>query len=75
MVNWTFVNIFKTCLKRQTKAIGLKDNLLRLKDNLVRAPLVTIYKSFIRPLYGDFLYDQTFNNYFRERFANQFNIT
>ena len=43
--------------------------LRKLQNNLPRAPLITIYKSFIRPHldYGDILYDQTFNNSFHER--------
>ena len=48
------------------KAISL---LRKLQNNLPRAPLITIYKSFIRPHldYGDILYEQTFNNSFHER--------
>ena len=43
--------------------------LRKLQKILPRAPLVTIYKSFIRlPLdYGDILYDQTFNNIFHKK--------
>ena len=43
--------------------------LCKLQNNLPRAPLITIYKSFIRPHldYGDILYDHTFNNSFHER--------
>ena len=43
--------------------------LRKLQNNLPRAPLIAIYKSFIRPHldYGDILYDQTFNNSFHER--------
>ena len=66
MVNLTFVNIFKIYLKKITKIISL---LHKLQNNLPRAPLVTIYKSFVRPRpdYGDILYDQTFDNFFHER--------
>ena len=66
MVNWTFMNIFKTCLKKISKTISL---LRKLQNNLPRAPLVTIYKSFVRPHldYGDILYDQIFINSFHER--------
>ena len=45
-------------------------SLLRKPQNkLPRAPLITIYKSFVRPPldYEDILYDQTFNNSFHER--------
>ena len=43
--------------------------LRKLHNNLPRAPLVTIYKFFIRLHldYGDILYDQTFNNCFHEK--------
>ena len=43
--------------------------LRKLQNNLPRAPLITIYKSFVRPHldYGDILYDQTFNNPFHKR--------
>ena len=45
-VNWT----------REKKTISL---LRKLQNNLPTAPLVTIYKSFMRPYlhYGDILYD------------------
>ena len=51
---------------KTNKTISL---LRKLQNNLPRAPLITIYKSFIRPHfdYGDILYDQTFNNSFHER--------
>ena len=43
--------------------------LCKLQNISPRAPLVTIYKSFIRPHldYGDILYDQVFNNSFHEK--------
>ena len=43
--------------------------LRKFQNNLPRAPLITIYKSFIRPHfdYRNILYDQTFNNSFHER--------
>ena len=52
--------------KKVNKTISL---LLKLQNNLPRAPLVTIYKSFIRSHldHGDTLYEQTFNNSFHER--------
>ena len=52
------------------KKINRTIHLLRkLQNNIPRAPLVTIYKFFIRPHldYGDLLYDQTFNNSFHEK--------
>ena len=43
--------------------------LRKLQNNLPRVPLITVYKSFVRPPldYGDIFYDQTFNNSFHER--------
>ena len=60
------MNIFKTCLKKTKKTISL---LCKIQNKLPRAPLVTIYKSFIRPHldYRNILYDQAFNNSFHER--------
>ena len=39
-----------------------------MQNNLPRAPLVTVYKSFIKPHldYLDILYDQTFKNSLHE---------
>ena len=36
---------------------------------LLRGPLITIYKSFIRPHldYGDVIYDQNYNNSFHQK--------
>ena len=53
-------------VKKITKTISL---LRKLQNNLPRTPLITIYKSFVIPhlVYGDILYDQTFNNSFHER--------
>ena len=61
------MNIFKTCLKKQTKESLYY--LRKLRNNLPTAPLVTIYKSFARPNldYRDITFDQTFNNSFNER--------
>ena len=46
--------------------------LCKLQNILPRAPLVTIYKSFIRLHldYGDILYDQIFNNSFHQKLAS-----
>ena len=43
-------------------------SLRKLQNNLPRAPLVTIYKFFVRPHldYGDILYDRTININFHE---------
>ena len=60
------MNTFKICLKKINKTISL---LRKQQNNLPRAPLVTIYKLFVRMYldYGDILNDQTFNNSFHER--------
>ena len=47
-------------------AVGL---LHKLRNILPRTMLITIYKAFTRPHldYGDILYDQAFNNSFKEK--------
>ena len=47
----------------------------RQQDNLPRAALVAIYKSFVRPDldFGDIICDQIFNTFFMKG-SNQFNI-
>ena len=54
-----FSEHLKTIFQKTNKTIGL---LWKLQTLLPRAPLITIYKSFIRPHldYGDMIYDQTF---------------
>ena len=51
---------------RENKTIGL---LRKPQTLLPRGPLITIYKSFIRPHmdYGDMIYDQTFNILFQQK--------
>ena len=48
------------------KAIGL---LRKLYNTLPRLPLLTIYKSFIRPQldYGDAIYDQAYTGSFHQK--------
>ena len=48
------------------RAIGL---LRKFQQVLPRPSLITIYKAFIRPNldYGDFIFDQAFNNSFDQR--------
>ena len=48
-------------LNKVNKTIGLLRN---LQNILPREPLLTIYKSFVRPHldYGDVIYDQHYNN-------------
>ena len=61
---------FREHLQNMFNKINKTISLLRkLQNNIPRAPLITIYKSFIRPHldYEDILYDQMLNNYFHER--------
>ena len=61
---------FREHLQNMFNKINKTISLLRkLQNNLPRTPLITIYKSFIKPLldYGDILYNQTFNNSSHER--------
>ena len=61
-----FSEHLKTIFQKTNKTIGL---LRKLQTLLPRAPLITIYKSFIRPHldYGDMIYDQTFNMLFQQK--------
>ena len=61
-----FSEHLKTIFQKTSKTIGL---LRKLQNLLPRAPLITIYKSFIRPHldYGDMIYDQTFNMSFQQK--------
>ena len=61
-----FCEHFRYIFKMVNRTISL---LHKLENILPRAPLVTIYKSFLRPHldYGDILYDQMFNNSFHEK--------
>ena len=56
----------KNIFQKTNKTIGLLRNLQTL---LLRAPLITIYKLFIRPNldYGDMIFDQTFNVSFQKK--------
>ena len=56
----------KTIFQKTNKTIGL---LPKLQTLLPRAPLIVIYKSFIRPHldYGDMIYDQIFNMSFHQK--------
>ena len=57
---------FQNIFKKMNRTISL---LRKLQNNLPRAPLVTIYKFFIRPHldYRTILYDQAFNTSFHEK--------
>ena len=61
-----FSEHLKTIFQKTNKIIGL---LHKLQTLLPRAPLITIYKSIIRPHldYGDTIYDQTFNMSFQQK--------
>ena len=61
-----FSEHLKTIFQKTNNTIGL---LRKLQTLLPRAPLITIYKSFIRPHldYGDMIYDQTFNMQFQQK--------
>ena len=61
-----FSEHLKIFSQKTNKTIGL---LRKLQTLLPRAPLITIYKSFIRPHldYGDMIYDQTFNMSFQQK--------
>ena len=56
----------KNILNKVYKTIGL---LCKLQNILPREPLLTIYKSFVRPHldYGDVIYDQHYNNSFHQK--------
>ena len=61
-----FQGYLKSIFKKVSKTIGL---LRKLRNILPRMPLVTIYKSFIRPHlhYGDIIYDQAYNFSFHQK--------
>ena len=62
----TFEEHLSNVLAKVKKAAGL---LRKLRNILTRTTLITIYKAFIQPHldYGDILYDQAFNNSFKEK--------
>ena len=62
----TFEDHLNNVLAKVNKTVGL---LHKLQNSLSRAMLITIDKAYIRPHldYGDLLYDQTFNNSFKEK--------
>ena len=64
---------FRKHLQNTFKKINKTISLLRkLQNNLLWAPLVTIYKSFVRPHvdHRDISYNQTFNSSFHERLVS-----
>ena len=60
-----FQEHFKDYLSKISKTIGL---LRKLQKILPRTPLLTIYKSFIKPHldYGDIIYDKDYNSSFHQ---------
>ena len=61
-----FSGYFKNIFQKTSKTIGLHR---KLQAFLPRAPLITIYKSFMRLLldYGDMIFDQSFNMLFQQK--------
>ena len=64
--NLDFQEHLKSIFSKVNKTIGL---LRKLHHILPRSPLLTIYKSFIRPHldYGDIIYDQAYNASFHQK--------
>ena len=62
----TFEEHLNNVLAKVNRAVGL---LRKLRNLLPRTTLITIYKAFIRPYldYDDLLYDEAFNNSFKEK--------
>ena len=61
-----FQEHLKSIFSKVNKTIGL---LRKLQHKLPRSPLLTIYKSFIRPHLdsGDIIYDQAYNASFHQK--------
>ena len=61
-----FQEHLQNILNKVNKTIGL---LRKLQNILPREPLLTIYKSFVRPHldYGDVIHDQHYNNSFHQK--------
>ena len=70
-----FQGHLKSIFNKVNKTIGL---LRKLHNTLPRLPLLTIYKSFIRPHldYGNIMYDQAYNASFHQKLEPiQYNST
>ena len=65
-VQLDFQGHLKNIYSKVNKTIGL---LRKLNNTLPRLPLLTIYKSFIRPHldYGDVIYDQAYTASFHQK--------
>ena len=61
-----FQEHLQNIMNKVNKTIGLLD---KLQNILPREPLLTIYKSLVRPHldYGDVIYDQHYNNSFHQK--------
>ena len=69
-----FKKNIKNVLNKVSKTTGL---LRKFQKFLPRSPLITIYKSFIRPHldYGDLIYDQAYNVSFHQQLESiQYNV-
>ena len=60
-----FQEYWKSLLNKVNKTVAL---LRKFQNILLRLALLTIYKGFVRAhlVYGDIIYDQTFNNSFHQ---------
>ena len=62
----TFEEYLKVITTKVNKTIGL---IRKLQNVLLRLPLMTIYKAFVRPHldYGDVIYDVAYNGAFHQK--------
>ena len=67
-----FQGYLKSIFNKVNKTIGL---LRKLRNILPRLPLLTIYKSFIRPHldYGDIIYEQAYVSFHQKLESIQYN--
>ena len=63
------LNFEERLSKVETKVNKSVSIIRKLQNVLPRSALLTVYKSFIRPLldYGDIIYDKAFNESFHEK--------
>ena len=67
-----FKQHIQNVVNKVTKTIGLPRKLQKV---LPRPPLITIYKSFLRPHYGGIIYDQAYNVSFHRKIESiQYNV-
>ena len=62
----TFEEYLKVITTKVNKTIGL---IRKLENGLLRLPLMTIYKAFVRPHldHGDVIYDEAYNGAFHQK--------